>query len=188
MELMIIVILAALLTALAAPRITQAVANNSVADAANQALIIFRTARTKATVENVAMGVFVTAAAGTQIIRLDRSTDATCTTLAGLGCGTDPTAYNRTTCGVEWIDFRESHWTRHGVRINRVANSAGANISPLSLCVLPSGALYRLNGGVWARIMTPIEVAIDRTDDGTNPASVVRRVLVSNQAFPRLML
>lgn len=186
MELLIVVILIGLVTALAAPQISQAMANNKVTDATNRMLIIVRAARSKAAVDGSAMGVYLRATTDDQLIRLDRSDDNTCSGLPD--CGDDP-PYDRTSCGLEYIDFQESQWVRYGVRINLISTCTSADaIDPLRLCVQPSGHTFTQSGANWVRLDEPIDIAVDRTDNGTDPASVVRHVLVSASGMPRLAL
>jgi type II secretory pathway pseudopilin PulG len=186
MELLIVVILIAVVTALAAPQISQAIANNKVTDATNQMLITVRAARSMAAVDGSAMGIYVRSTANDQLVRLDRSTDNTCGALPA--CGVDP-PYDRKNCGVDWIDFEEPQWTRYGVRINTIAScTSDAAINPLTLCVQPSGATFMKTGGAWTRVVDSIDIAVDRVNAANKTVSVVRHVIVTGSGMPRLTL
>jgi prepilin-type N-terminal cleavage/methylation domain-containing protein len=186
MELLIVVILIGLVTALAVPQISEAIANNKVTDATNRTLIAVRAARSKASVDGSAMGVYVRSTEDNQLIRLDRSSDNTCSSLPD--CDDDP-PYDRKNCGVDWIDFRNSQWTRYGVRITSVTyNDEDSQVNPLVLCVQPSGSIFMKTGGVWTKVASTIDIAMDRTDDGSNSATVVRHIIVTASGMPRLTL
>lgn len=189
LELMIVVMLMALITALAVPRITTAVANNTVSSAANKTLVIFRKARTEATTRGpsgAAMRYFIDQTPGQQLIRLDVGAGTACNTLPA--CGTDPsTGFGSNACGIAWLDFESTYYKRRSVQISAVKLNNADLAAPVSLCITPSGKMYRLTPAK-VTLAGPLEVLIDRLDSSNNSVGVVRRVVVTSMTSPRLML
>jgi type II secretory pathway pseudopilin PulG len=187
MELMIVLILMAVITALAVPKISESVANNKVSEAATGTLVVFRAARSEAAVSMRAMRVFIDRNAPTQLVRLDRSSSNLCANLPD--CTTTPPDFGGNPgCGVRWADFARGEFTRRGVRIRDIVVDGVANQTSVSLCVVPSGRVFKTAAGL-DLLGTEVQVLFDRTAvDGTTSMGVVRRVIVSTSGMPRLML
>lgn len=186
LELMIVVMLMALITALAAPNISTAIANNTVSSASNRTLVVFRKARTDATTKRAAMRYMIDQTVGAQLIRLDVGADNTCGTFPG--CTLDPvTGFGSNDCGVAYVDFSDSYFSRRRVRIAAVKLNNADVAGTINLCITPSGKMYRMTPAKTA-LTGPLEIVLDRTDVSSNTVGVERRVVVTSTTSPRLML
>jgi prepilin-type N-terminal cleavage/methylation domain-containing protein len=185
-ELLIVVILIGIITALAAPQIGQSVANIATSDAASDVMVSFRAARTMSAQKGLAHGVFIDRTAP-GIVRVDRSATNLCQGLPA--CTSAAPDFGGPDCAIRVLDLGESRFQRRGVRIPNV-EIMEAQPNPLSLCIVPNGRMFWRQGvaGNWLRLTRPVEVSIDRTDEDGRSIGVVRQVLINTMGIPRMLI
>lgn len=185
---MIVVVLIGIITALAAPQISQGMANTSVSDATADIVVAFRAARTMSAQQSKAHRVYVDTR-DPQIVRVDRGNDNNCDSLPA-GCTSDPAAsYGGAHCGLRAAYIKEARYQRRGVRIKGIEIATKA-VNNVSLCITPGGRVYtEAADGTTSRLLRPVEILVDRTEtDGGRSVGVVRRVIVNTMGISRVML
>ncbi len=186
-ELLIVVILIGLITALAAPQISQSMANNAVSEAASEVMVSFRAARVNAARTGRAYRVFVSTTAGQQIVRVDQGANNRCSSLPA--CNNTPPNYGGAGCGVysPVLNMNLDPYDRRNVRIQAI-NLNGATPNEANVCINPSGRVFWFSGGTWQRLSTYMEISIDRTGAGGVRLGVLRTVAVDSHGTPRLVI
>ncbi len=186
LELMIVVILIGIVTALAAPQISQAIKNHSLSDAANQTVLAFRTGRSQAARLNKAFGVFVTNGGVRDLVRVDRSASNLCQNLPAM-CTVNPPDYGGPNCGIFALPLDDAQWARRGVRMDQITFNGG-NPPSVMFCITPRGKMVAWNGAARLPMGAPVEIRFDRTTAGGASVGVKRTVIVTSTGFPRLMI
>jgi len=186
MELMLVVILIGIISALALPAIDQSMANTAVSRASTETMVSFRVARTLAAQRGVAVGVNVTADGARQRVRLDLSTTNLCQNLAA--CNDTPPSYGGINCGVRFVDLTTGQYYRRNVRVKGIQIGTTTGITDATFCVTPRGKMVRVVGTGTQPLPGPVEIAFDRLRDDGTPVGVERRALIGINAMPRALL
>ncbi len=181
-EMMIVVTIIAIGSALAATSIIRARKNTLLTDASRETYNILQTARSTALLRNVAVGISIRKDTVASFIRLDESTSTSCSDIAGAA---DSLRY-----GFMGLSFGESRWNRFGGA--RVAMESlrigGEEVATASLCVNRTGRLLRFAGGGWNVIGTwpALEIRYQLYDEG-GPVGVERVVRMEQGGIVRIV-
>jgi prepilin-type N-terminal cleavage/methylation domain-containing protein len=189
-ELMIVVVLIGVVTALAAPQLSQAWANNAVSDASNETIIAFRTAITQAKRQGRAIGVFIDRGGATQIVRVDRSLDNLCSNLP-TDCTVVGPGYGGLNCGLHAMTLTDSYYVNRGVKIRTLGidNGAGeAARASIRICVPPRGQISEMVGAIPTPIVGNVVVRLHRVDSGGASIGVTRTLVIGQNGTPRTLL
>lgn len=188
-ELMIVVILIGIVTALAAPEISQAWANNTVSEASNETVIAFRAAITQAKRQGRAMGVFIDKDGANQVVRVDRSATNLCSDLPV--CNTTGPDYGGADCGVYALNLEDGHFVHRGVEISTlgVDDGTGENArGAIRVCVPPRGPIMEMAGTTPTTIDGNVVVRVHRTTASGTSIGVARTIIIGQNGSPRTLL
>lgn len=197
-ELMVVVILVALISALAVPQITQAARNTALVDLQNEVAVAMRKARGMAARNGVAYRIHVNAnpLAKAQLVRIDEGNDATCYDFDA--CTEVAPAYGGAKCGVAAVRVDNAYYQRNAVKMTLFQTKAGATVysgtGTLDVCVTPFGRVHHLAVGgtcgncIPTPVVQPVVVAFDRYDPEYvgGPIGVRRCVIMPERGLPRL--
>jgi prepilin-type N-terminal cleavage/methylation domain-containing protein len=167
-ELMIVVVVIAIGGTIAAASIMEAQKNSMLTDVVRETYNLLETARSRALMRNVAMGVIINNAnPSSTLISLNESWDTSCNMISGVGAAPpDPVLM-----GLEIVNLAESRWQKasgsnivtSGLTVNGGAAGSGA-----TLCINRRGRILMLSGGNWTNVTgTPaFEIRFQRQDSG----------------------
>jgi prepilin-type N-terminal cleavage/methylation domain-containing protein len=168
-EMMIVVVIIAIGSAIAAASIIRARKNTLLTDASRETYNILQTARSTALLRNVAIGISIHKDASAAWMRLDESTTTSCASIAGVA---DPLRY-----GVMGMSFAEARWHRLGevhVSMDQLVVD-GAGVADALLCVNRTGRLLKSMGGGWTYVtgLPALEIRYQLYEGGS-PVGVER--------------
>ena len=176
-ELMVVVILIAVVTGLAAPQIIEAARNSAQADATNEVVVAFRYARTQAARTSTSQLVVLNldATPANQLVSVAQGDDNICT-LAGA-----------TT--MRTVSFGDPFFVRNGVQLKSVVFQSAPEVNSglFQVCITPRGRMLAIVGGVPAVLNGPVQLVVARKAGG-GWAGVDRRIIIPANGMPRVML
>jgi prepilin-type N-terminal cleavage/methylation domain-containing protein len=186
-ELMIVVVIIAIGATMAAASIMEARKNSILTSVARETFNLLETARSRALMRNVAVGIVVNNAVPTATtLALSESFDTSCNRIAGVG--TEP------------IDTLKSNMLILDLTFPRYRTVTGANVYTKSLlingiasagatlCINRRGRVLMLGGSDWVNITTApaFRITYQRRDDGID-VGVERIVELQQGGVPRIV-
>jgi|GEM_PF-2666041 len=170
-EMMVVVLIIAIGSSLAAASVIKARKNTLLTDAVRETYNILEMARSTALLRNVAVGITFHKDPTNGWIRLDESTTTSCTNIAGPA---DSLRY-----GFMVLSFADARWTRLGsARVSMIAlKIGGADKGDARICINRTGRLLEWSGGGWSviRQSPAVELRYQLFDGGV--ATGVERIV-----------
>ena len=205
-ELMIVVLIIGIASAIAAPAIMESRKNTILGEAARETYSIFETARARSLMRNAAMRVVITkgSVSAPGSIWLHESTSTSCNNFPP-DQSSDPVRW-----GILHLDLSTSHWTRFHIHMSdlRVGTvryladgsrqASGSSVASLDLCLNRRGTVLVNNGGTfsnpsWIRLNNggslsnnQVTIGFQRQDEGAN-VGVEKLVVLKQGAVARIM-
>lgn len=169
-ELMIVVVIIAIGTVIAAASIMEARKNSMLTDVSREVYNLLETARSRALMRNAAVGIIINNPnPHATTISLSESWDTSCNSIAGFGA--TPPDPLRTNLLV--VDLTTGRWQRvtganiftSSLTVNGAPSGAGA-----ALCLNRRGRLLVFSGGNWTNVTgsPAFEIRFQRNDGGVN--------------------
>lgn len=200
-ELMVVVLIIGILSALAVPEISEAMKNRRMTDAAVRVQSLYRGARGRALGRGLAQMVRYEAIGTSARLRHFEGDSNSCSAsnwLAIVGtAGTAPATYRDMLVDQENFSLVGSLWQRNGIVLNRLSSTGGAGGSDgalVDLCFTPLGRVfYRTNAGLPfgepPAGRNGYQLRIERLDLETGTkVGVPRYVVVPTSGTPRIQV
>jgi len=186
-ELMIVLVIIAIGTAVAAASIMEARKNAILTNVARETYNLLETARSRALMRNVAVGIVVNNAVPTATtLALSESWDTSCNRIAGVG--TEPVDPLKT--NLLLVDLTTSRYrTVTGANVytkSLLVNGAAAGSA--TLCINRRGRILMLAGADWVNmtVAPAFEIHFQRRDDGVD-VGVEKVVQLQQGGVPRIV-
>jgi len=200
-ELMVVVLIIGILSALAAPEISEAMMNRRMTAAGVRVMAIYRGARARALGRGLAQMVRYTQIGNSATVEHWEGNSNSCAASDWATIVTTRAAaptFRRMLVDEENFSTVGTDWERSGIVLNRLnvtGNLAGGSIAPqVDLCFTPLGRLFYRSGGAGPFLDVPngetgYQLRIERLDLGTgSKVGVARYVVVPTSGTPRLQL
>ncbi|MFH1437401.1 MAG: prepilin-type N-terminal cleavage/methylation domain-containing protein [Pseudomonadota bacterium] len=164
-ELMMVMIIIAIGATIAAASIMESKKNTLLTDVTRETINVLRTARHRALLRNVAIGIsIINSNPTTATIRIDESTDTSCANIAGPANAFLYDIMNVTLNAPRWRGISGANIYMSGLSVGNAPTSVA------TLCLNRRGRVLMNAGGAWVNILgTPaLEIQYQRQDEGVD--------------------